>query len=309
MIKSFNAILIICFVFISITLNACSIDYISKFDNNLQVIHEKTFTIQPGENLNLETSFGDVMITPWEKNEVYIKVLGNKKTAEKVIFSFDGSNDQIEIIAKHEKSFWGWSSNGMRLRFEIKVPSSFNTQVRTSGGDVRIGGIKGENKIKTSGGDISAKETSGVLILSTSGGDITIEKIFGEASLSTSGGDIKCKNFEGYLKAATSGGDIDLSGRNAKIEAKTSGGDITLHYTGENKGIELSTSGGDIQIKVPSDFNASADLRTAGGSISCDLNTSNVVKISSSKFEADLNKGGKPFLVKTSGGSIKVRKN
>ncbi len=308
MIKSFNAILALCALLLSTTLNACSINYVSKHDKDLQVIHEKTFKIQHGKNLNLEASFGDVMITPWEKNEVYIKVLGNEKTAEKVDFSFDGNSDHIDIIAKHEKSFWGWSFSGMSLRFEIKVPSSFNTQVRTSGGDVRIGGINGTNNIKTSGGDISIKKTRGVLNLKTSGGDITIEEVLGETSLSTSGGDITCKNFEGNLKAVTSGGDIDLSRINAKIEAKTSGGDITLLYNGENKGIVLSTSGGDIDVKVPSDFNASADLRTSGGHISCDLNTSNVIKISSSRFEADLNKGGKSFVAKTSGGSIKVRK-
>lgn len=44
---------------------------------DLKTLHEKTFPISSGKELNLETSVGDVMITSWNKNEVYIKVLGN----------------------------------------------------------------------------------------------------------------------------------------------------------------------------------------------------------------------------------------
>ena len=126
--------------------------------------------------------------------------------------------------------------------------------------------------------------------------------------VSTSGGDIKARNFKGDISASTSGGDIFLKGSDSKIYAETSGGDINLEYSGENKGIDLETSGGDIQIKLPSDFSASANMNTSGGEIECDLTANNAKRISSTRFEADLNNGGASLVAKTSGGDITIKK-
>lgn len=275
---------------------------------DLQVLHERTFKISPGKILKIETDQGDVMITSWDKNEVYIKVLGNEKAKEKMDFRFEGSEDEVMIKAKREGGFLNFFSSGIKLRFEIKVPSEFNNYCSTSGGDIRLAGIKGKNKLSTSGGDISIKGTKGSLDVSTSGGDISLDGSEGELELSTSGGDITAENFKGNFSASTSGGDIHIKGSDSKIQAETSGGDIRLDYSGVNKGVELETSGGDIYISVPSDFNASAKLYTSGGDVSSEFKGNNAVKISSSKFEADLNKGGAHLNARTSGGDIVLRK-
>jgi DUF4097 and DUF4098 domain-containing protein YvlB len=277
--------------------------------DNLQVLHEKTFQISPGKALKVETDQGDVMITSWDKSEVYIKVLGNEKAKDKMDFSFNGTEDEIKIKAKREGSFLNFFSSGINLRFEIKVPSDFNDYVSTAGGDIRLGGVKGNNKLSTSGGDISVKSVSGKVDASTSGGDVSLENSQGELELSTSGGDITAKDFKGILLLSTSGGDIHIKGSDAKISAETSGGDISLEYSGVNKGIDLETSGGDIHILLPSDFNASAKLYTSGGEISSEFKGNNAVKISSSKFEADLNKGGERLSARTSGGDIILRQH
>jgi DUF4097 and DUF4098 domain-containing protein YvlB len=276
--------------------------------DDLQVLHEKTYKISSGKALKLETDQGDVMITSWDKQEVYIKVLGNEKAKEKMDFRFEGSEDEVKIKARREGGFFNFFSSGIRLRFEIKVPSDFNNYASTSGGDVRLGGVKGNNKLSTSGGDISIKGTSGKMDASTSGGDVSLEGSEGELELSTSGGDITAQDFKGNLSVSTSGGDIHIKGSNAKITAETSGGDITLEYSGTNKGIDLETSGGDIHIMLPSDFNASAKLYTSGGDISSEFKGNNAVKISSSKFEADLNNGGARLSARTSGGDIVLKK-
>ncbi|HZW38342.1 MAG TPA: DUF4097 family beta strand repeat-containing protein, partial [Ignavibacteriaceae bacterium] len=120
----------------------------------------------------------------------------------------------------------------------------------------------------------------------------------------TSGGDIRINGINGDLIASTSGGNVKIKANDSKIDASTSGGNISLDYYGLNKGIELSTSGGNITITVPKDFNAYTLMSTSGGRISCELPTTKVVKITSSKFEADLGNGGTKFVAKTSGGDI-----
>jgi len=280
-----------------------------SYPGNLKVLHEKSYHISPGKELKLETSTGDIMISSWDMDEVYIKVLGNEKAEDKMSFDFNANENVVEVIAKKEGSFFNWfGSSGISLRFEIKVPKSFNNKVSTSGGDIKLADVKGKTLLKTSGGDLWIKNTEGETNASTSGGDINLDGNKGKLSVSTSGGDINAKSFDGDLYASTSGGDIKLKGTNSKIEAETSGGDISLEYWGVNKGIDLSTSGGDIYIKVPTDFSAKVKLTTSGGDISTKIGVNNVKKMSSHKLEGELNKGGSPLNATTSGGDIVVSK-
>lgn len=307
--KKIRPLTFIIFLFVlSGTLSACHVEIESEYNGDLETIHEKTFSIQPGKDLKVEASSGDVTVTTWNKNEVYIKILGNEKAKEKVDFSFKNNEEEVSVITKREGSFFNWFSSGIRIRFEIKVPVEFNTNVNTSGGDIMIGEIRGNNRLRTSGGDVWVKNTDGILKVATSGGEINLNSNSGELDVSTSGGDIKARDFKGDLSASTSGGDIYLRGSDSKIYAETSGGDINLDYSGVNKGINLETSGGDIQIKLPSDFNASAYMYTSGGDIECDLTANNAKRISSTRFEADLNNGGAKLVAKTSGGDISVIK-
>lgn len=275
----------------------------------LFTLHEKTFTTDSGKLLKIEAESGSVKIETWDKNNVYVKVLGNKKAKEKLEFKFEEENWGIYISAKRKGGFWFFNwGNSPRVRFEIMVPKSYNAKLYTSGGNIGVRNLTGNIEGKTSGGDLKLYDNVGNTNASTSGGDIIIKNNKGNAQASTSGGDISVVDFNGDLEVSTSGGDIEMKGGNAKIDASTSGGDVKLDYSGENLGIDLSTSGGNITVYVPADFNAKANLKTSGGDISCELTTNNVIKISSSRFEADLNKGGKSLICRTSGGDIEVKR-
>ncbi len=302
-------LLIVFVIFTTSILQSCRIDSRGEIDENLSILHEKTFNISPDKLLKLDASSGDVIINSWDKPQVYVKILGNSKAERKVDFSFKSTDEYVEVTAEHEHNFFNWFGNGVRMKFEITVPTNFNTEIRSSGGDIKMTGVTGNQKMKTSGGDLLITDANGNLTASTSGGDIKTTNTKGTSDLSTSGGQVKCIDFDGDLSASTSGGDIILKGKNSKISAHTSGGDVSITYVGENKGIDIGTSGGSIKLRLPEDFNASARLSTSGGSITCTLNTTNISKITSSKFEADLNKGGNQLVAKTSGGDIEVLKN
>lgn len=304
--KSVNILAITLFSFLFVCPSQSSTNS-GYFDDNLKVIHDKTFQISPGKNLKLDASSGDVVISSWNKNEVNVKILGNDRAKEKVEFSFKDSKDIIRVEAKY-----GWSlSNifkGIQLRFEIQVPKEFNVDVVSAGGYVKLQNVNGKIAVKTSGGELILNDLIGNVNASTSGGRITFKDSRGDLDFSTSGGDIKGTNFSGKLEVSTSGGDISLVGSDAKIKGSTSGGDISLDYSGSNQGVELSTSGGNIVAKLPKDFNASANLSTIGGDIKSDFSGNNAKKISSTKFEADINSGGNSLILKTSGGDIVVKK-
>jgi len=252
----------------TLTFTACgNIHFASKAD--LQLIKEKTFNISSGKSLQVKVSSGDVKVTYWDKDEVNIKIFGNENSQEKMNFTMEATDELVKVIGKKKSSISSWFSN-VDVEVEIKVPSQFNLDISTAGGDIKCGGITGKAELNTSGGDIWADKFSGLMIASTSGGNI-------------------------YLFC-----------RDALINAETSGGDIMLEYEGENKGIDLSSSGGDIEVKVVKEINASMELSTSGGDVSCSLNMSNVKKSSGSRLIGDLNGGGEKLSAHTSGGDISV---
>lgn len=263
-------ILIIILIITSQFLTACNNHFYGD-DGDLGVIKEKRFPISAGKDLNVKVNGGDVTITSWDKSEVYFKISGNDNAKEKLDFNFENNDSYVQLNVESKESFFNWFSN-ISLRIEIKVPGKFNTNIHTSGGDIKLARVEGNHQLNTSGGDVISKD------------------------------------FTGTMDASTSGGDISLKGSNSSINANTSGGDIELDYSGENMGIDLSTSGGDILVKLPESFDAAMELSTSGGDVSCNLSLNNTTKLSDSKIIADLNNGGEEFVAHTSGGDIDVRK-
>jgi len=246
-------------------------------DGDKKVIREKSIQISAGKKITISTDVGDVSVTPWSKSEVYIKILGSSDDAEDFTFDINSTSEEVLIKSKQKqnsehKRSWSWLNNS-HLKFEIKVPTNFDINTSTSGGDIKIGGVNGSINLNTSGGDI-----------------------WGD-------------RFEGNFSAKTSGGDIKLYASKASIYASTSGGDIQLKYTGENKGIELKTSGGDIDIDIPFDFNAQAEILTSGGEVTCNLPLNNVKNLSETKIVGNINNGGEKLFASTSGGDITVYKS
>ncbi len=272
-----------------------------------QTIHEKSFEVSPGQQIQLEADLGDVRISTWNENTVYVLVKGNRKAKEKVDFEFEQTSEGIFIKADKEGSGWFSWFKGLELKFDIKVPEEFDAYIYTSGGDVEVYDLQGEGELKTSGGDVDLVNCEGSFELKTSGGDIKAEDVKGPLLMATSGGDVKTRNHTGDAEARTSGGDIRLDVFDGKVSAGTSGGDVTLYYGGNNQGIKLKTSGGDIQVYVEDDFGANAELKTSGGDIRVRLPETRTDHVSSSKFVGEINGGGASIECRTSGGDITLK--
>lgn len=261
--------------------------------DRLGVIHEKTFKVKDGQRLELYASMGDVKISTWDKDELYVKVSGSSKVEKKFEFTFEETSYGVKIEAKREGGGgwfnFNWFSSGNDLMFEISLPKKFVVKAKTSGGDMRV------------------RDLSGEVDLNTSGGDIDLLNYKGDGQLHTSGGDIKCENSGGNLEVSTSGGEINLKSTNGKIDAGTSGGDIILDYSGNNEGVELHTSGGDIRVYVPKDFKANVYCKTSGGDVDVYFDKQRSETIKSNRYEGEFNSGGNRLECTTSGGDIVIK--
>ncbi len=164
----------------------------------------KSFNVSKGGTVEITTSVGDIRISTWEKNEVYVNIEGlDDEDIDQVKMSQNGN-----VVRVSYRTRWGDGSG--HARFNVNVPSQFNLDLNTSGGNLELkGGLTGKIDGSTSGGDIKLGNVfGGPVNVSTSGGNITTDKLEGEGHLKTSGGDIHVGSVNGSLYVNTSGGNI-----------------------------------------------------------------------------------------------------
>lgn len=99
----------------------------------LKKLYDKKFEVNPGEEIELKASFGDVEISTWDKNELQVDVWGTRKVSEKVRFKFERTSRGVRIWAKKRGSSWfNWFSS-YQLKFKIRVPKKFDADIVSSG--------------------------------------------------------------------------------------------------------------------------------------------------------------------------------
>jgi hypothetical protein len=256
----------------------------------------KSFSVSKGGTMEVSTSRGDIHISPWEKNEVSVVVEGlDDEDLDKVKMTQNGNVVRVSYRSR-------WNNGSGHVRFAISVPSQFNLDMNTSGGDLEVkGGLTGKIDGSTSGGDIKLGNVfGGPVEVTTSGGDISTGKIEGDGSLKTAGGDIQVGSVNGSLSVNTSGGNIQVETISKSLDAKTAGGNIIIGNVGGEA--HVSTSGGDINVGKVS---GKATLNTAGGDIELKGASGNV-SAKTSGGDVKLQNITGSINAKTSGGEVEA---
>ncbi len=292
----------------TVTLFFSFVVFSSTFKAETKIIKEKTFKVKPGGELKVKADGADVLLKSWDKEELNVKILSKRRKVGHIKIKFKQDNNKVYIEVKTSRNsfFHLFEKSSVGYKIIVYLPSKFNPEIKTSGGDIIIKNLNGTENLKTSGGDIVAENCSGEMDAKTSGGDVVIKNHAGKVYVATSGGDVKVSNSKGAVSAFTSGGDVVINASNAPIEAKTSGGDVVLKYKGLNQGISLGTSGGDISMKLPNEIKANVDLKSIGGELKLDFPNSKLEKLTKSTFNGTFNGGGKEIKAYTSGGDIIV---
>lgn len=271
--------------------------------------YEKQFSVNEGGDLFVDADAGTIKINSWDKNEVNIvvEVEGSDSRAEKYSVEFRQEGNAVYVTGKvKDRSFFKWHVGNLDARYTINVPKKFNTNVKTSGGDVDSKDLIGKVNYSTSGGNIDVEKIEGETVISTSGGNVNAHDIVGNVEAETSGGNVICENVKGNVDGSTSGGDVEVNYVDGRVKAGTSGGNVTIKVNGDNKGINAETSGGDIDIFVKDGIGADIDAETTGGSVDCDLPVTVRGKVRDSELHGKLNGGGNVIRANTSGGSIRI---
>ena len=284
---------------------------------------EKTFTVQPGGNLKVETQGGDIKVLTGPGNEVKVTVTQRiKATTEakadellkQLELTIEQQGDNVTAIAKFAHS-GGWRVGNwppVSVSFTVIVPARYNVDLNTSGGDIGVASINGRARLRTSGGDLKLERVDGEVDGGTSGGDINLLEGTAKVKLSTSGGDILVDRAGGEADLSTSGGDIIINSVQGRLNAGTSGGDVKASIAGALQGdCKLTTSGGTVTVSV--DQAAAFDLKahTSGGEVDAAGITITIEKggLGKSSLAGKVNGGGPQLYLGSSGGDIRIRTN
>lgn len=268
--------------------------------------------------LTLSTSGGNIDVSGYEGNKVKVAFVVTKSNGDVVEMTLD----ELQKYASYTITKEGHKlsivvdeifKQNMSVGFRVQTPTHTACDVSTSGGNLSIADLLGDQLLETSGGNVHLKNIKGVLNAHTSGGNIQLEGLTGPTKVSTSGGNIDAKALEGDLKAETSGGNIRLENHNGKTEVSTSGGNI--HLENLSGSVSAQTSGGNVRVKSVR-LSQNLFLETDGGMIDCELpqGLGLNLELSGSDIRADLSnfqgeKSPERVSGQMNGGGIPVRMN
>lgn len=246
------------------------------------------------KQVEVETSGGNISVESVEAGQARVEVFiwpsnrnkaGSKEEIQKKLDEFydlkiDVAGDKLTAIAKSKSKKWD-SKNSLSISFKVFVGKNVSTHLSTSGGNIDLRAVSGEQRISTSGGNLAIDDVKGKLRGTTSGGNIRVKNCSENIDLTTSGGNIDANNCTGEIKLVTSGGSIMLAALNGNVDATTSGGDVRANDVRGD--LEASTSGGNINMTA---LSCNLSTSTSGGNI-------NVAVKEPGKFIRIRNSGGK----------------
>ncbi|MEO7414812.1 MAG: DUF4097 family beta strand repeat-containing protein [Opitutaceae bacterium] len=295
---------------------------LSPLHAKIERVVEKTFAVQPGGTLHIQTQGGNIQVQPSTDSQVKViakqKINANTEAEadeilRKLTLTIEQAGSDISVSSKYEQRPLGfrWGSwPPVQVDFIVTMPASFTSDVRTSGGNIILGDLSGTVHARTSGGDIKMGKISAEVDASTSGGNVSLGEGVNAVKLHTSGGNITVGRAGGVTELGTSGGNIKIDSVENTLRASTSGGDVSAGLFGLSKGdCELKTSGGNVTAFVDKAAAFKLDASTSGGRVSGEglTITLNQAGQSRSQLKGDINGGGPLLKLRSSGGDVSIK--
>jgi hypothetical protein len=287
---------------------------------------EKTLRLDPGGRFSLDTDMGSVTITGASAPDVKLVITSRRRDLDDLLrFNFREAAGSVSVTAtrKHGRIF-GWMNRGDSVHWEVQVPAQTELDLDTSGGRIKVAGLRSDARLETSGGGIDVRDLVGDVTGHTSGGGIALHRIRGRMRVETSGGGIEGSELDGPIDANTSGGSVRLDRVSGDIRAHSSGGGIHIHDAGGR--VEADTSGGGIEAIFARGNAHGGSLETSGGGIEVSIDPAIGLRIDASgnsvradvpitvhgsvsrgKLQGVMGSGGALLRLHTSGGGVRIQ--
>ena len=188
------------------------------------------------------------------------------------VFEDSASALEIRLPSTHRGVFVFGYMNA-RARLDLVVPPACRLEVRTTSGDVGIGGdavIAAPARVTTSSGDLAVEGGVRELLAHTSSGDVRVTRHpLAGLEADTSSGDVTLETGAESATVDTASGDIRLEKLAGALSATASSGDVAASWERIAPGanIRVRTSSGDVRLRVPAGTALAGEIATSSGSI------------------------------------------
>ncbi|MGQ8337417.1 DUF4097 family beta strand repeat-containing protein [Sunxiuqinia sp. A32] len=308
---------------------------LNGFSENNRPSITKTFDLnQPGK-LHAVSSGGGVTVQAHDQAKVVIQAFVRKngklisptdRSLDEVLDDFDidfsKSGSTISAIVKR-KSLMNFWRNNVGISLTITVPKEMSCEVSSSGGGLKISGVKGTHEFSSSGGGVKLENTSGTtkasssggsvkaanhngdIRLSSSGGGVSLNGAHGRVYAHSSGGGVHLEDIHGAADASSSGGGVSVTGEASSVKAKSSGGSVHVDIRNLTEELYLQSSGGGVSAIIHGGDQLGLDLDLSSGRVNIDLHNFSGTS-EKDRVKGSMNGGGIPVYMHASGGNVNV---
>ena len=283
----------------ALALAACDI---TTGASEYSVREEKAFTVSGAPTVALSTFDGSIEVRGWDRDEVVVeveKVGPDQATAERIQVTATRNGSAITIDVRKPSPL---ETTGMRrtpsANLVVSVPLKSAIVARSGDGSISIRRVTGTLDLDTGDGSVRIAEVSGSIVARTGDGDVIGQKLDGQAEIRTGDGVV---GLDGVFTALT-------------IETRDGAVEVTARRGSRTDGEwDVTTGDGDIRVEVPEGFGAEVDARTGDGRVRIDSITkargeNRDDHDDSESVTGRLGGGGKPLRLRTSSGSITVKR-
>lgn len=201
---------------------------------------------------------GDVRVRANSSNEVRVIDLDDRNERG-LRLRRDGAQVEVDIYDDRD--------------VEILVPADSRLDIRNSGGDIDIAGVRGSVAIETANGDMVVRDSPSSVTMESISGDARVTGPVQTVRINSVSGDIELPDAAGTLDVTSTSGDIDVGGSGIRSGdfTSTSG---TIRFSADIRPdavLEFTSASGTIELHVPADVAADFDIENITGRVRNDI--------------------------------------
>ncbi len=198
----------------------------------------------------------------------------------------------------------GWDRNEILVQARITANAATAEQARAMAQGIRIATER--NEVRAEG---PASERDGWWSVSY---QVFVPRRM-DLNLRATNGGLRVENVSGRIEVETANGGISLAGVSGDVRGRTSNGGLSVRLAGqrwEGPGLDLRTTNGGVTLQVPEGYSAQLETGTVNGSFDTEipLMVRFEGRVRSREISTQLGQGGAPIRVRTTNGSVRIRR-
>jgi len=206
----------------------------------------KRATVVANALVDVENVQGRVDVTAWDRNEVeLVAVLESDKDQ----LEYEATDQQVRIKVSRPDRKYRYDEDEDAI-LTLRVPKGARLAVDTVSADIRIAGVRGEQRIGTVSGTLDTQAYDEAVDVRAVSGDITVTGTGGKAA----------------VRSESVSGSTAVSGIRGSYEGKVVSGEIRATVAAASR-LRLGAVSGDIEMTADLTADARVDMESISGEI------------------------------------------